>query len=86
VKFSNVSSLTLFFPESRGAETIRIYYLGFFGHWTEACSTSLIAWSELTIFFQRKNNPVITVYETQANIADHPKIQGTEGNFSTTQK
>lgn len=68
VKFSNVSSLTLFFPEGQGAETIRVYYLGFFGHWTE-----------------RKNNPIITVYEAQANVADHPKIQGTEGNFNTSQ-
>ncbi|KAF9452328.1 DUF1000-domain-containing protein [Macrolepiota fuliginosa MF-IS2] len=67
-KFSNVSSLTLFFPEGQGADTIQIYYLGFLGHWTE-----------------RKNNPVITVYETQANIADHPKVQGTEGNFSSPQ-
>ncbi|EGN99037.1 hypothetical protein SERLA73DRAFT_181814 [Serpula lacrymans var. lacrymans S7.3] len=36
-------------------------------------------WSE------RKNNPFITVYEAQANLADHEKIQGTEGNFSTSQ-
>ncbi|KAJ3572550.1 hypothetical protein NP233_g3002 [Leucocoprinus birnbaumii] len=67
-KFSNVSSLALFFPEGQGGDTIQIYYLGFLGHWTE-----------------RKNNPVITVYEAQANIADHPKIQGTDGNFSTPQ-
>ncbi|EKM78576.1 hypothetical protein AGABI1DRAFT_114200 [Agaricus bisporus var. burnettii JB137-S8] len=67
-KFSNVSSLTLFFPESQGSDTIQIYYLGFLGHWTE-----------------RKNNPVITVYEAQANLADHTKIQGTEGNFYTPQ-
>ncbi|KAH8981575.1 hypothetical protein EDB86DRAFT_2812873, partial [Lactarius hatsudake] len=32
-------------------------------------------WSE------RKQEPVITVYESQANIADHERIQGTEGNF-----
>ncbi|KAG6890893.1 hypothetical protein C0995_000850 [Termitomyces sp. Mi166 len=64
-QFSNISSLTLFFPESQGAETTQLYYIGFLGHWTE-----------------RKNNPVITVYETQANIADHPKIQGMDGMFS----
>jgi hypothetical protein len=34
---------------------------------------------------QRKNNPVITVYETQANIADHPKIQGMDGTFNAPQ-
>ncbi|KAH9068254.1 hypothetical protein EDB83DRAFT_2314742 [Lactarius deliciosus] len=33
-------------------------------------------WSE------RKQEPVITVYESQANIADHERILGTEGNFS----
>ncbi|KAG2153967.1 galactose-binding domain-like protein [Suillus clintonianus] len=67
-KFNNVSSLTLFFPASQGADTTRIYYVGLLGHWTE-----------------RKSDPVITVYETQANLADHEKIQGTDGNFSTTQ-
>jgi hypothetical protein len=35
-------------------------------------------------FSQRKSDPVITVYETQANLADHERIQGTDGNFSTT--
>ncbi|KAJ3744212.1 galactose-binding domain-like protein [Lentinula detonsa] len=67
-KFPNVSSLTLFFPSSQGAETVRIYYIGLLGTWTE-----------------RKSNPVITVYEAQANLADHQKIQGTEGNFSAFQ-
>ncbi|KAG6369396.1 hypothetical protein JVT61DRAFT_14928 [Boletus reticuloceps] len=33
--------------------------------------------------YARKSNPVITVYEAQANIADHDKVQGTEGAFST---
>ncbi|KAJ3890980.1 galactose-binding domain-like protein [Lentinula edodes] len=68
-KFPNVSSLTLFFPSSQGADTVRIYYIGLLGTWTE-----------------RKSNPVITVYEAQANLADHEKIQGTEGNFSTPQR
>lgn len=36
-------------------------------------------WSE------RKDNPVITVYETQANLADHEKIQGMDGTFSAPQ-
>ena len=33
---------------------------------------------------QRKSDPVITVYETQANLADHEKIQGTDGSFSSS--
>ncbi|KAJ7457595.1 PITH domain-containing protein [Mycena galericulata] len=67
-KFSNVSSISLFIPRSQGAETTRIYYVGFLGHWTE-----------------RKSSPVITVYETQANLADHEKIQGTDGGLSSPQ-
>jgi len=67
-KFSNLSSITLFFPASQGADTTQIYYVGFLGHWIE-----------------RKNNPIITVYETQANLADHEKIQGTDGAFNSPQ-
>ncbi|KIJ66801.1 hypothetical protein HYDPIDRAFT_149766 [Hydnomerulius pinastri MD-312] len=67
-KFSNISSVTLFIPSNRGADSTRIYYVGFLGHWSE-----------------RKGNPVITVYEAQANPADHKKIQGTDGTFSTPQ-
>ncbi|TFL06181.1 PITH domain-containing protein [Pterulicium gracile] len=67
-KFANVSSITLFFPESQGADTVQIYYLGFLGHWTE-----------------RKKDPVITVYEAQANLADHEKIQGTNAGFNMLQ-
>ncbi|KAI0926421.1 hypothetical protein AcW1_008601 [Taiwanofungus camphoratus] len=64
-KFPNVTSITLFFPASQGADTTRIYYIGFLGQWSE-----------------RKNAPVITVYEAQPNLADHEKIQGMSGNFS----
>lgn len=39
----------------------------------------------LLISPKRKNNPVITVYETQANLADHEKIQGMDGSFSAPQ-
>ncbi|CCM04683.1 uncharacterized protein FIBRA_06869 [Fibroporia radiculosa] len=67
-KFPNVTSLTLFFPASQGADTTRIYYVGFLGQFTE-----------------RKNEPVITVYEAQANLADHEKIQGMDGNLSMPQ-
>ncbi|KAK2463484.1 hypothetical protein APHAL10511_004570 [Amanita phalloides] len=65
-KFSNTSSISLYIPSSQGADTTRIYYLGFLGHWSE-----------------RKDKPVITVYEAQPNISDHEKIQGTGNNFST---
>ncbi|KAF8149811.1 PITH domain-containing protein [Crassisporium funariophilum] len=64
-KFSNISSVTLFIPASQGADTSRIYYVGFLGTWTE-----------------HKRKPIITVYETQANLADHEKIQGMDGTFS----
>jgi len=67
-KFTNVTSVTLFIPLNHGADSTRLYYIGFLGHWT-----------------QRKSNPVITVYEAQARLADHDKIQGTEGAFSTPQ-
>jgi len=32
---------------------------------------------------EHKHNPVITVYETQANLADHEKIQGLDSTFSS---
>lgn len=34
-KFTNISSITVFFPASQGADETRIYYLGFLGHWSE---------------------------------------------------
>ncbi|KIY44435.1 hypothetical protein FISHEDRAFT_51546 [Fistulina hepatica ATCC 64428] len=63
--FNNITSVTLFFPASQGAESLKINYIGFTGVWTEL-----------------KRQPVITVYEAQANLADHQKIQGTEQGFS----
>ncbi|KAI6042457.1 galactose-binding domain-like protein [Pisolithus marmoratus] len=67
-KFSSLSSVTIFIPSNQGADTTKLFYIGFLGHWS-----------------QRKDNPVVTVYEAQANLADHEKIQGTDGNFNTTQ-
>ncbi|KAJ8488115.1 hypothetical protein ONZ45_g14073 [Pleurotus djamor] len=67
-KFSNISSVTLFFPASQGAENIQLYYIGFLGTWT-----------------QHKGAPVVTVYEAQANPADHEKIQGMGGVTSAPQ-
>ena len=34
-KFTNISSVTVFFPASQGADETRIYYLGFLGQWSE---------------------------------------------------
>jgi len=64
-KFSNASSITIFIPSAQGADSSRIYYLGFLGSWTE-----------------KKHQPIITVYEAQANLADHEKIQGMDGTWS----
>ncbi|CAK5269860.1 unnamed protein product [Mycena citricolor] len=65
-KFSNLSSISLLFPASQGADATRIYYIGFLGQWTE-----------------RKRQAVVTVYEAQANLADHEKIQGMDGGLSS---
>ncbi|KLO05769.1 DUF1000-domain-containing protein [Schizopora paradoxa] len=61
-KFSNISTLTLFFPAAQGADTLRISYIGLRGTWTEL-----------------KREPVVSVYELHANLADHQKIQGLDG-------
>lgn len=61
-KFSNVSSITLFFPSSQGADTTQIYYIGFLGLFSG----------------HKKEIPAGILYEAQANPADHPKIPGTE--------
>ncbi|KAF8604136.1 DUF1000-domain-containing protein [Ceratobasidium sp. AG-I] len=64
-KFSNCRSISLFFPAAQGADTLKIYYVGLLGEWSQ---------------FMR--DPVITIYEAQANPADHQKIAGTEGALS----
>ncbi|KAG8699370.1 hypothetical protein FRC09_006659 [Ceratobasidium sp. 395] len=64
-KFSSCRSITLFFPSAQGGDTVKIYYIGLVGEWSE---------------FTR--DPVITMYEAQANPADHQKIAGTEGALS----
>ncbi|TBU46920.1 PITH domain-containing protein [Dichomitus squalens] len=65
-KFPNLTSITLFFPASQGADTTRVYYVGFLGQWSE-----------------RKFEPVVTVYESKPNLADHDKIQGLNENWTT---
>ena len=84
-KFSNLSSITIFIPASQGAENTRIYYVGFLGSWTEVSQYFIYLFfffRKFSSLFQRKNKPIITVYETQANLADHEKIQGLDGTFS----
>jgi hypothetical protein len=54
------------------------------GIWSEVRpdSHSVAVWLEHINLIQRKREPVITVYETQANLADHEKIQGTDSGMS----
>jgi hypothetical protein len=37
VKFSNLSSVTLFIPASQGADATRVEYVGFLGTWAKVC-------------------------------------------------
>jgi len=67
-KFPNVTSITLFYPASQGADTTKIFYVGFLGSWTE-----------------RKDTPVVAVYEVKPNLADHEKIQGMDGMSNAPQ-
>lgn len=67
-KFSNVTSITLFFPAAQGADTVNIYYVGFMGTWSE-----------------NKKEPIIAIYESQAQLTDHEKIQGMDGSLQSPQ-
>ena len=83
-KFPNVTSITLFFPASQGADTTRIYYVGFLGQWSEVSDPfehSLEPCPQM-IGSQRKFEPVTAVYESKPNLADHDKIQGLNENWS----
>jgi len=57
-KFSNLSSITIFFPSSQGADSTRVYYIGFLGSFSH----------------RTKEAPANILYEAQANPADHPNI------------
>ncbi|GBE88439.1 DUF1000-domain-containing protein [Sparassis latifolia] len=41
-KFPTVTSVTLFFPESQGADSTRIYYVGFLGQWSERKNEAVV--------------------------------------------
>lgn len=87
-KFPNVTSVTLFFPAAQGADTTRIYYVGFLGQWSEVSTyfRTLVplprSWLTSSARDQRKFEPVVTVYESKPNLADHDKIQGLNENWS----
>ncbi|KIM30979.1 hypothetical protein M408DRAFT_65529 [Serendipita vermifera MAFF 305830] len=53
-KFSNVRTLTIYIPDAQGADSVRLYYLGFTGS-----------------FQKMTNQPIITVYESRPQLADH---------------
>ena len=60
---------------SQGAVNTRIHYVGFLGSWTEVSLHAVyLSFRRFSSPFQHKNKPIITVYETQANLADHEKI------------
>lgn len=42
-KFTNVASVTLFIPSNQGAESTRLYYIGFLGHWTQVRKIPLLS-------------------------------------------
>jgi len=50
-KFSDVRSLTLFFPAAQGADNIRIFYLGFLGEWREVKDKPVV------ILYEAQANP-----------------------------
>lgn len=79
-KFPSVTSLTLFFPASQGADTTRIYYIGFLGQWTEVGSLLTLSIGGPNNLRQRNDKPVIAVYEARANPADHKGIRGIDGS------
>jgi len=61
-KFNNVHHLSLFFPESKGGDQTKIYYIGLRGEFTKVSREAI----------------VITNYEIAANPADHknPLLEG----------
>jgi len=54
-KFSNVTSLTLYFPENYGADTTKIYYVGLKGDYAPL----------------PKREAIITSYESKPQLKDH---------------
>ncbi|UZJ51334.1 hypothetical protein CBS101457_000654 [Exobasidium rhododendri] len=67
-KFNNVRSVTLFIPRAAGANTSRIYFIGFKGEWLGT---------------QRREGPSNIVYESSPQVKDHTKIPGTESGSHT---
>jgi hypothetical protein len=85
-QFSNLSSIALYF-RAEDLDPVQIFYVGFLGHWNEVwlfkiCFIRLIS---MTCSVQHKRAAIITIYESQANLADHGKIQGLDGTSSSLQ-
>lgn len=55
-KFTNISSVTVFFPASQGDDKTRIYYLGFLGQWSEVSAnvTAISCGRVMTVLFRGK--------------------------------
>ncbi len=51
-----MTSITLFFPASQGAENIRIYYVGFLGQWTEVNLFSFVRQSTRLIILSNSGS------------------------------
>ena len=66
-KFPDVTTIHLFVPASQGAETSRIYYLGFKGEFKNL----------------RREGPTNIIYEAAPSVKDHAKIPGTDAGANT---
>ncbi|KAN0065845.1 hypothetical protein ACQY0O_000975 [Thecaphora frezii] len=66
-KFPDVTSVTLFVPASQGADTTRIYFVGFKGEHRQ--------WS--------REGPTNIVYEAAPSVKNHNKIKGTDAGANS---
>lgn len=78
-KFQNLHSLTIYVKDNYGADTTKIHYIGLSGEFKQACGLSLdvdpcchVHHSYVPdLLLQMKRDTIITVYELNANPADH---------------
>jgi hypothetical protein len=79
-----VTYITLLLKGSHGAETNSVYWIGFLGTFIAmVCITLLAFYDPAFNVTQRKGAPTNIVYEASPNLADHTRIKGTEGGFSS---
>ncbi|OXB77767.1 UNVERIFIED_CONTAM: hypothetical protein H355_000522 [Colinus virginianus] len=62
-RFSNVHDLSMYFPKNFGAETMKIFYIGLKGEWTESLSAARVQ--------AHRHEVTICNYEAAPNPADH---------------